>query len=87
MDDGMARRTDGPQVPNRINPVLGVDLGELAKMMNVDQPPCDLSVLLDERQSTCSAAASVVQDAPLPRLGIPFVCIDGDPSCGALIER
>jgi hypothetical protein len=63
MNDRMAVGTDGPQIFDRVQLILAIDLGERLQMVNMDESCPDFTILNDEIKTTDGAARPIMGDA------------------------
>lgn len=68
MDDGVAVRTNGPQILYGVHLVFLAKHAELAKVVHVDESICDGAVALTEVHATRHAMGTIKRDALGPSL-------------------
>ncbi len=70
----------GPEIRNRIDPILFPDLREWPQVVNMDQATHFRSVPFLKTQSTYDASSSVVIETPPACFGIPLIRVHEDGS-------
>ncbi len=86
VNNGMAVRTDRPQVLNGVDLVRSADRSNRHQMMYMDESRSDRTVGRCEVESTNGACCSVVRNACCPCGGTPFIGVDRHLSDRAFVK-
>ncbi len=87
MNDGVAVRTHGPKIHDRVNAVIGIYAGELAKVVDMDRISCDGPVSLGERHPACGALQTVVFQADSTCFRVALIGVHRDSTNRAFGEK